>query len=63
MPSKSKKQHAFFEAIAHSPEFAKKAGVSQSVGEDFVNADKSTGKYQPKRKSKAAEAFYGKDKA
>lgn len=30
------------EAIAHSPQFAKKAGVSQSVGKDFAAAD--TGK-------------------
>jgi hypothetical protein len=28
------------EAIAHSPSFAKKAGVSQSVGKDFSSADK-----------------------
>lgn len=28
------------EAIAHSKEFAKKAGVSQSVGKDFAEADK-----------------------
>ena len=27
-------------AIAHSPEFAKKAGVPMSVGKDFVEADK-----------------------
>jgi hypothetical protein len=27
-------------AVAHSPEFAKKAGVPQSVGKDFSNADK-----------------------
>jgi hypothetical protein len=40
MPSKSKKQHNFMEAIAHSPEFAKKAGVPQSVGKDFAAADK-----------------------
>ena len=40
MPSKSKKQHNFMEAIAHSPEFAKKAGVPQSVGKDFADADK-----------------------
>lgn len=61
MPSTSKRQHAFFEAVAHSPEFAKKAGVSQSVGKDFTDADKASGKYQPKRKSKAAKAFYGKE--
>jgi len=27
-------------AVAHSPAFAKKAGVPQSVGQDFSNADK-----------------------
>lgn len=40
MPSKSKKQHNFMAAIAHSPEFAKKAGVPMSVGKDFTEADK-----------------------
>jgi hypothetical protein len=40
MPSSSKKQHNFMEAIAHSPSFAKKVGVPQSVGKDFSNADK-----------------------
>jgi hypothetical protein len=28
------------EAVAHSPAFAKKAGVPQSVGKDFSSADK-----------------------
>jgi hypothetical protein len=41
MPSTSKKQHNFMEAIAHSPSFAKKVGVPQSVGKDFSNADKN----------------------
>ena len=40
MPSKSKAQHNFMAAIAHSPSFAKKAGVPTSVGKDFVKADK-----------------------
>jgi hypothetical protein len=40
MPSKSAKQHNFMEAIAHSPSFAKKVGVPQSVGKDFSTADK-----------------------
>jgi hypothetical protein len=40
MPSKSKAQHNFMAAIAHSPSFAKKAGVPMSVGKDFVTADK-----------------------
>ena len=40
MPSKTKKQHNFMEAVAHNPAFAKKAGVPQSVGKEFSNADK-----------------------
>ena len=40
MPSTSKKQHNFMAAIAHSPSFAKKAGVPVSVGKDFITADK-----------------------
>ncbi len=40
MPSVSKKQHNFMAAVANSPSFAKKAGVPQSVGKEFSNADK-----------------------
>jgi hypothetical protein len=40
MPSTSKKQHNFMEAVAHNPSFAKKVGVPQSVGQDFSKADK-----------------------
>ena len=40
MPSTSKKQHNFMEAVANSPSFAKKVGVPQSVGKDFSTADK-----------------------
>jgi len=40
VPSTSKKQHNFMEAVAHSPAFAKKAGVPQSVGQEFSKADK-----------------------
>jgi len=40
MPSVSKKQHNFMAAVAHSPSFAKKVGVPQSVGQDFNKADK-----------------------
>ena len=40
MPSKSKKQHNFMEAVAHNSAFAKKVGVPRSVGEDFAAADK-----------------------
>jgi hypothetical protein len=40
MPSTSKKQRNFMAAVAHSPAFAKKVGVSQSVGKEFNQADK-----------------------
>ena len=40
MPSSSKKQHNFMEAVANNPGFAKKVGVPQSVGKDFSSADK-----------------------
>ena len=39
MPSTSKKQHKFMEAVAHNPSFANKVGVPQSVGKDFSTAD------------------------
>ena len=40
MPSTSKKQSNFMAAVANNPKFAKKAGVPQSVGQDFAEADK-----------------------
>lgn len=40
MPSVSKKQHYFMEAVAHNPAFARKADIPQSVGKEFVAADK-----------------------
>ena len=40
MPSTSAKQRNFMAAVAHNPAFAKKAGVPQSVGKDFNQADK-----------------------
>lgn len=41
MPYKSEKQKHFMQAVAHNPEFAKKAGVPQSVGKEFERADAS----------------------
>ena len=40
MPSTSKKQARFMAAAAHNPEFAKKAGISQDVAQEFNQADK-----------------------
>jgi len=45
-PSSSKRQARFFNAIAHSPEFAKKVGVDQEVGKDFHAEDKKRGKWR-----------------
>jgi hypothetical protein len=40
MPSKSKAQHNMMAMVAHDPAAAKRLGISQSVGKEFVNADK-----------------------
>jgi len=39
MPSSSVKQAKFMSAAAHNPEFAKKAGIPQSVAKEFHAAD------------------------
>jgi hypothetical protein len=46
MPSKSKAQHNLMAAVANNPAFAKKVGISKSVGEEFMKADK-TKKFGP----------------
>jgi hypothetical protein len=40
MPAVSKKQERFMQAVAHSPKFAKKAGVPVKVAKEFVAEDK-----------------------
>jgi len=40
MPSTSDKQRRFMAAAAHSPEFAQRVGIPQSVAKDFNQADK-----------------------
>jgi len=52
MPSKSKKQARLMAAAAHDPEFAKKAGVPQSVAKEFNAADTKTGILKKKGKGK-----------
>lgn len=52
MPSKSKAQHNLMEAVAHDPAFAKKAGIPQSVGREFAQADKAK-----KRRQAVTKAF------
>ena len=48
------------EAVAHNSAFAKKAGVPQSVGKDFAEADKGK-KFAAPKKSRS-ERWYGKSK-
>jgi len=40
MPSKTKAQHNLMVAVANNPAFAKKTGIPQSVGAEFMKADK-----------------------
>ena len=40
MPSKSKAQHNFMAAVANNPQFARRAGVPQSVGREYMKADR-----------------------
>ena len=39
MPSKSKSQHNLMAMVAHDPAAAKRLGISQKVGKEFVKAD------------------------
>ena len=47
-------------AVAHSPFFAKKVGVSQGVGSDFVKADKGR-KFAKGDDMKESKAMMGKE--
>ena len=40
MPSKSQAQHNLMEMVAHDPQAAKRTGIPQSVGQDYIAADK-----------------------
>jgi hypothetical protein len=62
MPSHSKKQHNFMEAIAHSPSFAKKVHVPQSVGKDYAAADKGK-TFRKGGEMKESKAMVGKEMA
>ena len=62
MPSKSVPQRNLMAAAAHNPQFAKKAGVPQSVAQEFNQADKGNfGKKLPtKKKAKHKVKVKGK---
>lgn len=56
MPSVSKKQKRFMEAIQHNKEFADKVGIDQSVGKEMTegNVGKKSYKNLPKEARKKA---------
>jgi hypothetical protein len=75
VPSTSKKQHNFMAAVAKNPAFAKKTGVPQSVGKEFLTADKGKkfkeggsmkhsdmAKDKPMMKAEAKKAVKGHEK-
>jgi hypothetical protein len=45
MPAVSAKQEKFMQAVAHNKAFAKKVGVSQSVGREFTKKEGTKMKY------------------
>ncbi len=47
MPTVSKKQEKFMQAVAHNPKFAKAAGVPQSVGKEFTKSGGGMAKANP----------------
>lgn len=59
MPTVSKKQEKFMQAVAHNPKFAKAAGVPQSVGKEFT---KSGGGMAESKKMVGKEVAFMKKK-
>ena len=62
MPSVSKKQHNLMAAVAKNPQFAKRVGIKQSVGEEFLQADKGK-KFSGGGKMATKKLFGGKETA
>ena len=61
MPSVSKKQHNLMAAVANNPAFAKKAGIPQRVGADFIKADKGRKFAKGGDMAKKMPPFMGKE--
>jgi hypothetical protein len=40
------------QSVAHDPKFAKKVGIPQKVGKDFVAADKASNQYKPSTRAR-----------
>ncbi len=59
MPSSSPKQARTMRAAAHSPSFAKKVGIPQSVAREFVKEDK--GRFAEGGQMKKIPPFMGRE--
>ena len=60
MPSKSDKQHRLMAMVANDPKAAKRLNIPQSVGEEFMKADKGK-KFAKGGDAKLSKLFKGKD--
>ncbi len=62
MPSKSKAQHNLMAMVANDPAAAKRLGIPQRVGRDYVEADKGR-KFAQGGAMKESKAMMGKEVA
>ena len=62
MPSTSKKQHNLMAMVANDPAAAKRLGISQKVGKDFMQADKGR-KFAGGGEMKESKKMIGKELA
>ena len=62
MPSKSRAQHNLMAMVANDPKAAKRVGIPQSVGREYVEADKGR-KFKEGGDMKESKAMMGKELA
>jgi hypothetical protein len=62
MPSKTKAQHNLMAMVANDPAAAKRVGIPQKVGRDYVEADKGR-KFNQGGDMKESKAMMGKELA
>ena len=62
MPSKTQAQHNLMAMVANDPAAAKRVGIPQKVGKDFVQADKGR-KFKEGGAMKESKAMVGKEVA
>lgn len=62
MPSKTKAQHNLMAMVANDPAAAKRLGIPQRVGKDFMQADKGR-KFKEGGDMKESKAMMGKEVA